>query len=81
MTIAKPDGVEFIDGRALPAPEWMLCPCFRSNSKRQAETACFHEPKGHPMKLRVAGLVAAALVLFPGAASAQWYEHGLRHHH
>ncbi|WP_449409706.1 hypothetical protein [Methylobacterium komagatae] len=33
------------------------------------------------MKFRIAGLVAATLVLLPGAASAQWYERGPRHHH
>ncbi|MFE1599879.1 hypothetical protein [Methylobacterium sp. ID0610] len=33
------------------------------------------------MKAHLAGLVAAVLVLVPGAASAQWYEHGPRHHH
>ena len=34
-----------------------------------------------PLKFRIAGMVTAALVLLPGVASAQWYEHGPRHHH
>jgi hypothetical protein len=33
------------------------------------------------MKLRIAGLVAAAVALAPGAASAQWYERGPRPDH
>jgi hypothetical protein len=33
------------------------------------------------MTLRIAGLVGVALVLLPGSASAQWYEHGPRDHH
>jgi hypothetical protein len=33
------------------------------------------------MKLRIAGLAAAILVLLPGVASAQWYEQGRHHHH
>lgn len=33
------------------------------------------------MKLRIAGLAAAIIVLLPGVASAQWYEQGRHHHH
>ncbi|BAQ46045.1 hypothetical protein Maq22A_c14285 [Methylobacterium aquaticum] len=53
---------------------------FRTGSTRSMQSGDISNEEGPPVKLRVAGLIAATLVLLPGAASAQWYEHGPQHY-
>jgi hypothetical protein len=66
---------------AAPLAERKLRFHFRTGSMGPAQSEGISNEEGPPMKLRIAGLVAVALVLVPGAASAQWYERGPRHDH